>query len=144
MNRVKLGEYDVRRESWDSQCEARRHNPARVLLFLEYKRGKRFACRHRWVIPAGDGDDVFYYREGREVACLSVRRSLGYVGLCVWSLDSDDDNPIGEIFLQNAEEELPGMLQSLRGTRRVKSDVFEYSPEYLARVLWDWIAEVSS
>lgn len=143
MRELLCGDYKVRRESWDSQRDAGRYNPASVIIYVDKPRGKRFGCRYRWVIPAGDGDGVYYYRDGREVLCLSVRRSLGYIGLCVWSMDSDDDTPVGEVFLQNADDELPAIIESLRGTRRVKSDVFDYSPAYLTRVLLDWIGDTS-
>ena len=86
--------WETFRESWESQRDAGRHNPARVLIFKERKRGRQCYCRHRLILSAGDGDTVDVYQEGREIIVCSIRRGLNYAGLQAYNLDTTEERDV--------------------------------------------------
>jgi hypothetical protein len=129
-------DYRICRESWESASAAGVCNPRLVLLY-----GKR---RRRFVLKAGGGDDVYCWCDGRgadrRLLVLSLCSSLGYMGLSVYDWQSCDEIDGGP-FLQNAAEEFEGLRASICGRGRPRVDPFDYSPAYIAGVLYSWFRE---
>jgi hypothetical protein len=83
------------RESWESQRDSGRYNPASVALWRS-KYGK-----HRWVLPCGTSDDISFFREGDLVYLVCINSRLDYVGVSVFSCKDNDE--LGEVFCQSEE-----------------------------------------
>lgn len=88
MRRVK--NYDIRKESYKDMHEAGRYNPCLEITF----RDKTGIHTHK--ISAGHSDDIEVYREFDETYVLAQNRSLGYVGLEIFS----GADTAGDMFLQ--------------------------------------------
>lgn len=122
----------MRRESWESQRDAGRFNPASVLIYREsHGRGKsRRECVHRLVLGKGDGDDFAFFRDGRYLLALSWRTGLDYVGLQVYSLD--DGEECGEDVFCQGEEHYREVLGPMG---------LELTPANMARRLFGYWSE---
>lgn len=88
---MKIPNYKIRKESFESQREAGRYNPGLELLIGQV------------VMPlaAGSNDDIDVRTEGDEIYVLTRNYSLGYIGLEVFTKEGSQ---IGDIFCQSEEE----------------------------------------
>lgn len=100
-------DYRLVSESFESQCKARRYNPATVL------RMKHKGVKRRFVLGCGSNDNVTVLREGDLLFVVSVNHGLEYAGLEVFDLgevpDEDQHGPMGIAFLQ-ADYEIAEIL----------------------------------
>jgi len=85
-------------------------------LVIEYK-GKRAP------ISAGYGDDIEVFRDSNDFVILTTRENLGYAGIEVF-----DENltKIGEVFIQNVDEE-------------IGQKFWDYSSNYQAKILVNYL-----
>ena len=83
-------DFTLEHENWEEQRDARRCNPALVLLFRDR------TGNHRATISAGDSDYVHCFREGSLTYVLSINPGLGYAGLEVF----EGAQQVGNTFLQ--------------------------------------------
>ena len=117
---------EVRRESWDSQSRAGRHNPAKVALM---------GGGRRHVLPVGDSDDWTIYREvgdqSSRIYVVSINRGLGYCG--AQGYDREDQEP---------RDELSVFLQSDEQVRESVGDLGDLSDRTIARRLIELLSQV--
>jgi hypothetical protein len=86
--------YQIEKETIDSQVKAGRFNPALELTFRD-KTGT-----HTHTIGAGHSDTLDVYRDGKETFVLVRNFGMGYVGLEGFK----GDEKIGNVFLQSDYE----------------------------------------
>jgi len=84
----------VYRESLDSQCAARRENPASVIK--PTIQGKK----RRHVLPCGSNDSIWLFYEGDRVYCLCENTGLDYIGLQGYGPDDVEPPQELSVFLQ--------------------------------------------
>ena len=89
--------YKLSLESWESQRDAGRYNPATVITYRD-----RHGI-HNHVIGAGNSDQITVVRDGEHTIVLAANDSLGYCGIEVF----DGSSMVFDQFLQGDEATEP-------------------------------------
>jgi hypothetical protein len=84
--------FTLRKESWESQREAGRYNPATELV----------TGKHVFTLSCGDSDSVYMFREYDELIVLSLNTRYDYCGVEIFDLKTGSE--IGNVFCQSEEE----------------------------------------
>ena len=106
------------RESWESQREAKRYNPAWEAVWQHKGREVRAT------LSCGDRDETHFWHSGRYVFCVSINHGLEYAGLQVFGRATG--NEVAEDFAQNDWE-----LEEKLGPKGV-----DYDPATIRRRFW--------
>lgn len=86
-------EYRIRDESIESQIKGNRYNPNKVISY----KGKEYEC------GIGTNDCFRVFVEGEYLIVFAFNFGLGYTGIDVYSLETQEE--VGNIFLQDYEAE---------------------------------------
>lgn len=120
----------------EARASANRHYNFASVAIVRYK-GRVYTLE----TGHGDGDDEYYWQEGRHVYALAVGHGIGYCGLSCFELGETpnefvpkpnrfDADKVGEVFLQVDHE-----IESALGTRGI-----DLAPATIRRRLMEYLA----